>query len=99
MGEMTSVRRAFHTLKGSSLVGLKDFGEAAWGCEQLFSARLADGGLPTAMLGFSGGARLSGSLDRGVASSDTAALTRSRPRGRCAAQRPPPHPGERWRIQ
>jgi len=45
VGEMTSVRRAFHTLKGSSrMVGLKDFGEAAWGCEQLFNARLADGG-------------------------------------------------------
>ncbi|MBE7419240.1 MAG: Hpt domain-containing protein [Ideonella sp.] len=45
MGEMTSVRRAFHTLKGSSrMVGLRDFGEAAWGCEQLFNARLADGG-------------------------------------------------------
>ncbi len=44
LNEMTSVRRAFHTLKGSSrMVGLKDFGEAAWGCEQLYNARLADG--------------------------------------------------------
>jgi chemosensory pili system protein ChpA (sensor histidine kinase/response regulator) len=40
--DMTVVRRAFHTLKGSSrMVGLKDFGEAAWSCEQLFNARLA----------------------------------------------------------
>jgi len=44
LGGMTSVRRAFHTLKGSSrMVGLKDFGEAAWGCEQLYNARMADG--------------------------------------------------------
>ncbi|MCW5634822.1 MAG: Hpt domain-containing protein, partial [Rubrivivax sp.] len=40
--ELTSVRRAFHTLKGSSrMVGLSAFGEAAWGCEQLYNARLA----------------------------------------------------------
>ncbi len=40
--DMTTVRRAFHTLKGSSrMVGLKDFGDAAWSCEQLFNARLA----------------------------------------------------------
>ncbi|MES2958534.1 MAG: Hpt domain-containing protein [Pseudomonadota bacterium] len=43
LGEMTSVRRAFHTLKGSSrMVGLKAFGEAAWSCEQLYNRRLAD---------------------------------------------------------
>ena len=36
------MRRAFHTLKGSSrMVGLKAFGEAAWACEQLYNARLA----------------------------------------------------------
>ena len=40
---MTTVRRAFHTLKGSSrMVGLTAFGEAAWACEQLFNARLAE---------------------------------------------------------
>ncbi len=40
--DMTTVRRAFHTLKGSSrMVGLRDFGDAAWSCEQLFNARLA----------------------------------------------------------
>jgi chemosensory pili system protein ChpA (sensor histidine kinase/response regulator) len=40
---MTTLRRAFHTLKGSSrMVGLGDFGEAAWSCEQLFNARLAE---------------------------------------------------------
>ena len=42
--EMTVLRRAFHTLKGSGrMVGLRDFGEAAWACEQLFNARLAHG--------------------------------------------------------
>ena len=41
--QLTSVRRAFHTLKGSArMVGLGDFGEAAWACEQLYNARLAE---------------------------------------------------------
>ncbi|WP_079436891.1 Hpt domain-containing protein [Zoogloea sp. LCSB751] len=32
---LTALRRSFHTLKGSGrMVGLKDFGEAAWGMEQ-----------------------------------------------------------------
>ncbi|MBS0345787.1 MAG: Hpt domain-containing protein [Proteobacteria bacterium] len=32
---LTNIRRSFHTLKGSGrMVGLKDFGEAAWGMEQ-----------------------------------------------------------------
>ncbi|MFP5397559.1 MAG: Hpt domain-containing protein [Gammaproteobacteria bacterium] len=52
---MTAVRRAFHTLKGSSrMVGLAEFGEAAWACEQLYNTRLADA--PRAdddLLGFS----------------------------------------------
>jgi len=53
LAEMTAVRRAFHTLKGSSrMVGLRDYGEAAWSCEQLYNARLAqlsrmDAGLRT----------------------------------------------------
>jgi chemosensory pili system protein ChpA (sensor histidine kinase/response regulator) len=39
---MTTVRRAFHTFKGSSrMVGLRDFGEAAWACEQLYNSCLA----------------------------------------------------------
>ncbi|WP_374432706.1 Hpt domain-containing protein [Inhella sp.] len=43
-GELTTVRRSFHTLKGSSrMVGLNEFGEAAWACEQLFNDWLADG--------------------------------------------------------
>ena len=43
LAEMTSVRRAFHTLKGSSrMLGLAAFGDAAWSCEQLFNRRLAD---------------------------------------------------------
>ena len=40
---LTTIRRAFHTLKGSSrMVGLKDFGEAAWACEQVYNTQLAD---------------------------------------------------------
>lgn len=43
IGQLTTVRRAYHTLKGSSrMVGLKRFGDAAWACEQLYNARLAD---------------------------------------------------------
>ncbi len=39
----TVVRRAFHTLKGSGrMIGLNDLGEAAWACEQLYNARMAD---------------------------------------------------------
>jgi len=40
---LTTLRRAFHTLKGSSrMVGLGEFGEAAWAMEQLFNAVLAE---------------------------------------------------------
>jgi chemosensory pili system protein ChpA (sensor histidine kinase/response regulator) len=43
VGELTTVRRAFHTLKGSArMVGLTEFGEAGWACEQLYNARLAE---------------------------------------------------------
>ena len=43
LGDLTLIRRAFHTLKGSSrMIGLKVFGEAAWSCEQLYNARLAE---------------------------------------------------------
>ncbi|HXF47056.1 MAG TPA: Hpt domain-containing protein, partial [Burkholderiaceae bacterium] len=39
---LTTVRRAFHTLKGSSrMVGLKAFGEGAWAIEQCFNLWLA----------------------------------------------------------
>ncbi|MEO8248157.1 MAG: Hpt domain-containing protein [Burkholderiales bacterium] len=42
-GQQTALRRAFHTLKGSSrMVGLVSFGEAAWSMEQLHNAWLAD---------------------------------------------------------
>ncbi|MBL8302616.1 MAG: Hpt domain-containing protein, partial [Ideonella sp.] len=35
---ITRLRRAFHTLKGSArMVGLADFGEAAWGHEQVYN--------------------------------------------------------------
>jgi chemosensory pili system protein ChpA (sensor histidine kinase/response regulator) len=41
--ELTTLRRAFHTLKGSSrMVGLREFGEAAWTCEQIYNTRLAE---------------------------------------------------------
>ena len=41
--EMTVLRRAFHTLKGSSrMVGLSTFGEAGWSLEQLLNGWLAD---------------------------------------------------------
>ncbi|MEY4754159.1 MAG: hypothetical protein RJA44_1834, partial [Pseudomonadota bacterium] len=41
--QIVTVRRAFHTLKGSSrMVGLSAFGEAAWACEQLYNRWLAD---------------------------------------------------------
>jgi chemosensory pili system protein ChpA (sensor histidine kinase/response regulator) len=43
LSEQTTLRRAFHTLKGSSrMVGLDEFGEAAWSFEQLLNARLAE---------------------------------------------------------
>jgi chemosensory pili system protein ChpA (sensor histidine kinase/response regulator) len=43
LNELTTVRRAFHTLKGSArMVGLVEFGEAGWACEQLYNARLAE---------------------------------------------------------
>jgi chemosensory pili system protein ChpA (sensor histidine kinase/response regulator) len=39
---LTTVRRAFHTLKGSSrMVGLRTFGEGAWSVEQCFNLWLA----------------------------------------------------------
>jgi chemosensory pili system protein ChpA (sensor histidine kinase/response regulator) len=40
---LTTLRRAFHTLKGSSrMVGLTEFGEAAWAMEQTINAVLAE---------------------------------------------------------
>ena len=42
-GALVSLRRAFHTLKGSSrMVGLRDYGEAAWALEQVFNRQIAD---------------------------------------------------------
>ena len=51
---LTTLRRAFHTLKGSSrMVGLKEFGEAAWACEQLYNTQLAEqSAAPLALLDF-----------------------------------------------
>ena len=43
LSAQTTLRRAFHTLKGSSrMVGLNEFGEAAWSMEQLLNAWLAE---------------------------------------------------------
>jgi chemosensory pili system protein ChpA (sensor histidine kinase/response regulator) len=43
IGELTTLRRAFHTLKGSSrMVGLNEFGEAGWSLEQVLNTWLAD---------------------------------------------------------
>jgi len=43
VAELTVLRRAFHTLKGSSrMVGLAEFGEAAWSMEQVLNTWLAD---------------------------------------------------------
>ncbi|MCS4511521.1 hybrid sensor histidine kinase/response regulator [Xylophilus ampelinus] len=43
LSEQTTLRRAFHTLKGSSrMVQLDRFGEAAWAMEQVFNAWLAE---------------------------------------------------------
>lgn len=40
---LTTLRRAFHTLKGSSrMVGLEEFGQAAWAMEQLVNTVLAE---------------------------------------------------------
>lgn len=48
---LTTLRRAFHTLKGSSrMVGLTDFGDAAWACEQVYNTQLADQTPATASL-------------------------------------------------
>jgi chemosensory pili system protein ChpA (sensor histidine kinase/response regulator) len=43
VGHLTTLRRGFHTLKGSSrMVGLVNFGEAAWAVEQVLNGWLAD---------------------------------------------------------
>ena len=41
--QQTTLRRAFHTLKGSSrMVGFTEFGEAAWAMEQMMNSWLAE---------------------------------------------------------
>ncbi|NMM21598.1 MAG: response regulator [Rhodoferax sp.] len=43
LGQQSTLRRSFHTLKGSArMVGLNEFGEAAWSMEQLLNAWLAE---------------------------------------------------------
>lgn len=44
LAQQTTLRRSFHTLKGSArMVGLTEFGEAAWSMEQLLSAWIGEG--------------------------------------------------------
>jgi chemosensory pili system protein ChpA (sensor histidine kinase/response regulator) len=56
LSEQTTLRRAFHTLKGSSrMVGLNEFGEAGWAMEQMLNAWLAEQkAMPAPMLGLAG---------------------------------------------
>ncbi len=56
LGEQTALRRAFHTLKGSSrMVGLHGFGEAAWSLEQLLTVWLTEqNSLPAPLLQLAG---------------------------------------------
>ncbi len=43
LSQQTTLRRAFHTLKGSSrMVGFNEFGEAAWAMEQMMNGWLAE---------------------------------------------------------
>ncbi|MDZ4073924.1 MAG: Hpt domain-containing protein [Hylemonella sp.] len=43
LSQQTTLRRAFHTLKGSSrMVGFNEFGEAAWAMEQMMNSWLAE---------------------------------------------------------
>ena len=43
LGQQATLRRAFHTLKGSArMVGLNEYGEAAWSLEQLLNSWIAD---------------------------------------------------------
>ena len=43
LSHQTTLRRAFHTLKGSSrMVGFTEFGEAAWAMEQMMNSWLAE---------------------------------------------------------
>src|SRR6185503_1001298 len=52
--ELTTIRRSFHTLKGSGrMVGLDELGEVAWQCEQVMNKWLKDEKpASTALLGF-----------------------------------------------
>src|SRR6185436_7447939 len=81
---LTTIRRGFHTLKGSGrMVGLMDLGEMAWQCEQVMNKWLKDERPASAsLLGFIELARGSfegwvGQLkDGGVARIESAEITR-----------------------
>lgn len=79
--QLTVLRRAFHTLKGSArMVGLTDFGDAAWVCEQLYNTLLSEQKpAEPALLSFTGG-----SLDQLASWTDDIAA--SRPTLHSAAQ-------------
>ena len=92
---ITLVRRAFHTLKGSArMVGLAEFADAAWACEQLYNTLLSEqrpASVP--LLEFTGWAieQLGSWVDDIAASSDTphsAARIREAARQLEAAARP-----------
>jgi chemosensory pili system protein ChpA (sensor histidine kinase/response regulator) len=43
LAHVATLRRAFHTLKGSArMVGLSEFAAAAWACEEVYNDRLAE---------------------------------------------------------
>ncbi|GKT19161.1 Hpt domain-containing protein [Acidovorax sp. SUPP2522] len=76
LSEQTTLRRAFHTLKGSSrMVGLDAFGEAAWSMEQVLNAWLAEQKpMPPALLQLSGEAlRAFGAWADDIAAGDASA--------------------------
>jgi chemosensory pili system protein ChpA (sensor histidine kinase/response regulator) len=80
LADLTTLRRAFHTLKGSSrMVGLNSFGDAGWSLEQMLNAWLADQKPAnsdlrnTASQGLSGMARWVEDIAAGQAQSWTAA--------------------------
>ncbi|WCM87528.1 hybrid sensor histidine kinase/response regulator [Acidovorax sp. NCPPB 3576] len=76
LSEQTTLRRAFHTLKGSSrMVGLDAFGEAAWSMEQVLNAWLAEQKpMPPALLQLSGEAlRAFGAWADAIAAGDASA--------------------------
>ncbi|MDO4906083.1 MAG: Hpt domain-containing protein [Lautropia sp.] len=85
---MTTIRRAFHTLKGSSrMVGLDAFGEAAWSFEQMLNHWLAEDADGTTALFelIADGATFFGQWREQMQSRPRAVLDASALMARCAA--------------